>query len=267
MTDNEFNSQPDLPQDGGENNERAPEKLKQPFRKRLENFWYHYKWHSIIALFLVFTITICSLQLCSKESYDVYFLYAGRKEISRKAEDGDFSEYLTFQSSLKDIAADYDDDGNVNVSFLDLFMLSNAEILEIEKEEDIEVNRQLLASNNERFHETMMYSEYYLCFLSDTLYEEYKTVDGIFMFVSVAKYVGDADVNYYDASAIYLHGSGLEFATLPGICDLPENTVVCLRQLSAVASYFDKEENEENFRRGEESLRKLLATYDEALKD
>ena len=32
-------------------------------KEKAENFWYHYKWHSIVALFLVITLVICALQL------------------------------------------------------------------------------------------------------------------------------------------------------------------------------------------------------------
>ena len=40
------------------------------FKEKLQNFIYHYKWHTVVALFLVVTIIICSLQFCTKEEYD-----------------------------------------------------------------------------------------------------------------------------------------------------------------------------------------------------
>ena len=30
-------------------------------KEKLQNFWYHYKWHSLVAVFLVIAILICSL--------------------------------------------------------------------------------------------------------------------------------------------------------------------------------------------------------------
>ena len=43
----------------------APEIKSEAFDK-LSNFWYYYKWHTIVALFIVFVVTVCTLQTCSK---------------------------------------------------------------------------------------------------------------------------------------------------------------------------------------------------------
>ena len=97
------------------------------FGERVENFWYHYKWHSLVALFLVFTILVCSLQMCEKNNYDIYITYAGGKEISRTVEGGDVSEYASFVSTLASLGCDYDGDGVSSVSFSSLFILSDDE--------------------------------------------------------------------------------------------------------------------------------------------
>ncbi len=225
----------------------------------LDNFWYHYKWHSLIALFLVFTISVCTLQMCNKEEYDVYIVYAGQKEIKRTS-NGGFSEYQLITSSLEQISGDFDESGDTLVSLLDLFMLSNKEIKEVEANDDYEVNYTLLRENQEKFYDTMLYSSYYVCLLSDTLYEEYREISGVKVFAPLSPYVGEGDYKYLDEGAVYLHGSGLSFAELPGIKELPDNTVICIRTLSAVASHFSKEENEELFKRSEEVLREMLVT-------
>ncbi len=230
------------------------------FLSWLDNFWYHYKWHSLIALFLVFTITVCSLQMCTKTEYDIYIVYAGQKQISRIAEGGAYSEYETVISSLNYTAKDFDENGKTNVSLLDLFMLSNDEIKEAESVDDQEVNYTLLASNQEKFKDTMLYSNYYICLLSDTLYLEYAGMYDVSMFTPIEPFTSGSGYRYLDEGAIYLHGSGLEFASLPGICELPENTVICMRGLSAVASHFGKEENEQMYQRSSEMLRIILET-------
>ena len=44
----------------------------------LDNFWYHHKWKTILSLFLVFTILVCTLQMCSKEEKgDISVMMAG----------------------------------------------------------------------------------------------------------------------------------------------------------------------------------------------
>ena len=93
----------------------APSRAKR-FRIWLDNYIYHYKWHTIIALFLVFTITVCSVQMCDKESYDVYVVYAGDYQVSKLVTNGDVAEFVTFSKSLNRAAGDYNEDGKVSVS-------------------------------------------------------------------------------------------------------------------------------------------------------
>lgn len=48
----------------------------------LDNFWYHYKWHTIIALFFVFVLLVCLGQCNSKDATDLTVAYAGGKTLS-----------------------------------------------------------------------------------------------------------------------------------------------------------------------------------------
>ena len=65
--------------------------IKSPFLTRLDNFWYHYKWHSIAALFAVLVIIIIAVQISSKPSYDIHIMYAGTHSFDRTSSDGDIS--------------------------------------------------------------------------------------------------------------------------------------------------------------------------------
>ncbi len=245
-----------IPEEGGET--AAP---KRGFAAWFDNFWYHYKWHSLVALFLVFTVTVCSLQMCKRVDYDINIMYAGGKEISKTHKDGEFAEIEEILSSFKRVTDDFNDDGDVEISILDLFILSNEEIKEAEADKETEVNYSLILNNQKTFNDTVMYSDYYLCFLSDKLYLEYaKTEDGLSVFAPLTSYAAGKDVDFLDEGAIYLHSSGLGFAELPGISSLPKNTVICIRQVNAVASHFDKEEHQELFRRAEDVLVEILET-------
>lgn len=233
-------------------------KKKESLSSRFENFWYHYKWHSIIALFLVFTITICTVQMCQKESYDIHVLYSGGYEINRRAADGNASEYKTALSSIARVTDDYDEDGKVNATLKDLFMLSSAEIAEIESgNENYEVNYALINENKQILRDTIMYSSYYVCFLSPSVYEEYKTVDGVEIFSPLSQFVSNGtEVEYYDSNAVYLSSTG--FYSLPGISSLPENTLVCLKKPSVFASHFNEKQTKRDYARGEATVIKIL---------
>ncbi len=224
----------------------------------IDNFWYHYKWHSIVALFLLFAVTVCTLQMCKKESYDSYILYAGGYEISRKPENGDIADYEKVTRMLERVAADTDGDGEVLVSLKDLFVLNDREIEEIESSDDeIEVHYPLILENREILRDTMVYSNYYVTLLSPAVYEEYKEIDGVKLFadLSLLEITNESAV-FYNEYAIKL--SSLEFYTLPGICDMPDDTLLCLRALSAYASHFNKNESEKAYAAGIETAENII---------
>ena len=53
----------------------------------LDNYWYHYKWPTIITSFILIVAIVCTVQACTKEEYDITVVYAGRQYLS--AEDTD----------------------------------------------------------------------------------------------------------------------------------------------------------------------------------
>ena len=42
-----------------------------------ENYWYHYKFHTIVVLFAIFVCTVCFVQCSQKESGDLTVIFAG----------------------------------------------------------------------------------------------------------------------------------------------------------------------------------------------
>ena len=234
----------------------APVSIK--FSEKFENFWYHYKWHTIFTAIALVIVMICTMQMCNKESYDLYIMYAGSHEIKKTASDGDIPAYSSTVSSFKRITEDFDGDGAVNVSLKDLFVLTADEIKEVEANKELEVNYTLISDNYQILKDTVVYSDYYLCFLSASVYEEFKMIDGVAIFTDLTKYVqDDSGVVMHDSSAIYL--SSTEFHTLPGISDLPRDTVICVRSVSPMASHWDKDGSQEGFECAIAALKKILA--------
>lgn len=252
------NSAPRKPDTDGLDNSQsaAPVGGKGSLGARLDNFWYHYKWHSIVAIFLIVTVLVCSLQMCRKESYDVYVLYAGDRDIGRLSEGGSIPEYNRVVSALERVAADSNGDGEITVGFSDLFALSDEQIAEIEADPEHELGYALIQQDAEALKQRLLYSEYYLCFLSIEVYEQYKTVDGIPLFVPLAGYLGDnTDAVLYSDTAIRL--DSLEFGNIPVMQGF-EDTVVCLRAKSAMAEHFNQKLNEQSYENCEAMLRAIL---------
>ena len=221
-------------------------------KEKIQNFWYHYKWHSVIALFLVFAILLCTLQLCSKTEYDAYILYAGSKNIGRTAEDGDVAEIVTVISALKRIAADYDENGEVSVGFVNYYYLGNEEA-----SNTTDANDALLASDRKALSSALEHSEYYLCFISPAVYEEYHKVGNNELFIPLDQYKDSyPSAEYYSDSAILLSSTGAY--KLPGLSNLPSDTLICIRRPNVLAGKSDEHNDHfDNAKRMLESILKL----------
>ena len=234
-------------------------KLKSPLLEKLDNFWYHYKWHTIFTIFVIVVAVILTVQTCSRVEADAYILYAGPHTISRVAANGNISEYENAVSSFKKISTDYTDDGINTVSFVDLFVVNSEEAEKILADNPgKEINSALVKENTDTLHQKLIFGEYYLCFLSERLFKEYEEEYGEALFSPLAPYEKDgAEYEYASDRGIYLRS--LPFSALPEIRELPDDTVVCLRRFSDVASTIGRANNEENFKRGEDMMKKLLS--------
>lgn len=216
-----------------ENKNTPTEKVeapKQSFGKWLDNFWYHYKWHTIAVIFVLVVAIVCTVQLVNREEYDAVIAYAGSKKISITSKDGDVAEIVTLQTSLKDIVPDSDKNGEVSVSLSTLYWLSPNEIAEFQKnDENIDPS---IIDNDRTITNLMLSSEYFLWFMSDDLYEYVQGASNDSRFVDLAA-MPDADstAEFYgeDTCAVYLKST--EFYKMPGICDLPEDTLIVVRRL------------------------------------
>lgn len=219
---------------------------KQSFSKWLDNYWYHYKWHTIAVIFVLVVAIVCTVQLVNRNEYDAVIAYAGSKDVSKKAENGDVAEIVTMQSSLKDVVDDVDENGEVSVSLETFFWLSASEIKALEaelaeKREDggvvEEINYALLTSNRDTVNSLILSSEYFLWFMSDDLYEYIKASSDESRFIDLAAMPdGDSTAEFYgeDTCAVYLKST--EFYKMPGICDLPEDTLIVVRRLGIGAN-------------------------------
>ena len=232
-------------------------------KARLENYWYHYKWHSIIAIFLIITITVCSIQMCNKDEYDCYVMYAGDTSIAHTG--GGVSEYANALSSLNSVSSDFDGNGRVLVSFSDLYVWTNDQMSQYEKDnknntDAPELHYTLISQDKSTFSDRMTHSEYYLCFLSIEIFNEYKAKDGLNFFVSLTPYLteGNSYEMVGDGEGILL-GSVEGFAGKPGISSLPYDTVICLRAKNEVFSGFDKKAHAKYYSYAEETLKNILS--------
>ena len=236
-------------------------KVEGGLSERLSNFWYHYKWHTIAAVFVIVVLSVCIAQCAGNTSYDIQVLYAGNHSFSRTSDDGGYPEYATMVSTLAGFAKDSDGNGQTSVSFLDLYLLTKDEYNELESDPDRGTpSLSLIQENTSMLENNMTLSDYYVCLLSERLFLQYSEGDAnLGRFVKLSGYAPEG--SSYD----YVSEYGIRLSSL-GIKDLPgfdlldaEDTIVCLRNVSAASSMFNKAESREQLSRAEDMMREMLA--------
>ena len=79
--------------------------------KWLDNYWYHYKWHTILIGFFAFVMIVCFVQCSTTEDYDVTVCFSGNAIFSEK-------EYAEIKKVLGDVCPfDANQDGDNTAAF------------------------------------------------------------------------------------------------------------------------------------------------------
>ncbi len=222
----------------------ANEKPKSKSRLWLENYWYHYKWATLIVTFFLIVGVICVFQAVQNDSYDSYIMYAGPFQLSHK-------EVLDIEKDFYSVVEDRDGDGKVNVAIRELFIMSAQEIENIE--EGYEANYTLISENMKIFDQEILSGEATICLLSPYLFERVVEANG---FLPIGDYVGDAEVEYVGEYGVKLNSTA--FGRLPGLSVLPDDTILCVRRVSTMASLFDKKQTEKNHALNIETVKRIF---------
>lgn len=208
-----------------------------PLREWVENFFYHYKWHTIAAAIALFAIIICSVQTCSRVKYDFHIMYAGSDVISTSRTESDVSEHERMLNAIKSFVSDRNNDGVCNVNLLTLYLPSSEEIKELNAS-GAYVNEQAIKENEETLNQYMFYGDYYICILSERLFLKWGANANDTPFESIDAFLpkdakiadGEDDDGYriLAGSAVYLSSTPL--GDLPAFSSLGNDTVIAIRK-------------------------------------
>lgn len=197
---------------------------------RWENFWYHYKWHTIFIIFISVFLIIGVGQLLSRETPDVYFMYAGPEYINSE-------KNLAIRNAVKQVMSeDFNGDGEKGVLFTDITFMNEAQIKAAYAEAqaegvDIALDMQANATALNRFNAEAFSGESVIYMLDPDLFDEVKRAGGFLALEEVLGYVPDSAVDEY----------GIRLCELPfgqyfsGINQLPEDTILCIRRVTTMA--------------------------------
>lgn len=175
-------------------------------KKWLENYWYHYKWATIISAFFITVAVICIVQIASKKNYNIYIRYVGDSVITG-------TQYDDMTGALEKIVSG---DKKDSVNFAQVAYISDDD--NPYKNEKNAVARETLSS--------MLVQPYYIYIMDLTAYNDYKD-SGVFAPLSSIFEEDVTDISY-DEYALYL--SKTEFLkNASGMEWVEEDTVIVIK--------------------------------------
>ena len=235
-------------------------KLRSPFLEKVDNFFYHYKWHTIIGLFLLAIILVCALQMCSQKEYDLEVVYAGPKSLSDK------QTVLDIQNAFAEITEDKNGDGIKTIGVVTYWVDDTLADKESEIEDaDLGYLMNNSYNNEEAFVDEMAAGNVVICLVSPHLFHliddeaGFMRVTDIFPDLAeyeeeVCVYDEDGDINRFGVVL-----SKTAFGQKAGLSSLPEDTVLCVRKRAALKAWYSGKSAEEHHAFSVEVFRKALA--------
>lgn len=238
-------------------NTEASAYAEEASNKAIENFWYHYKWQTLIVVFFVVFFLIAFAQMGAKTEYDAHILYTGPSYLDGEVVADILSsvEKAAVQSAaIAENPADHSGDGILSCDFNKLVYVSTQTALEY-KENDIYFNGATNLDARGQFDNLIMIGEYVILFLDQSLYDS--TVD-TGAFCKLADILDTVPENAYDECGIFL--ADLPIGTENGFRQLPDDTVVCCRGKSYINDVY-KNVQEDGIYEAQVELFRQIVSY------
>ena len=201
----------------------------------LDNFWYHYKWHTIISAFLIIVFGVCIGQMQSKEKVDAYVMYAGPTAFLA-------ADIYELQDAFEAVMPDLNGDGKKVVQFIDVTVLTDAQIQEnIDKAEkegvEYKPDMKYIYDARQKFKLQLAAGDAYLLLLDPQTYaEDY----GVGMYEKLSD-IGIESEHANDDSSIKFKET--DFGSYMPIFDkLPDDTLLCFRKMNVTSKGRGKKE-------------------------
>ena len=200
--------------------------------KWLDNYWYHYKWHTLIAGFLIITILICSIQMLTKDDGDVYILYGGPQEFTPNATR---EIQNAFQSIMEE---DYNGDGTKLVDLVNMLLMTDEQVQQAkdnaaEQGLILYYNQQTLNENQNKFTAHLLAGEASICLLDPSWYNSIKDNGGFARLQDVLGYQPEFALDDY---TVRLKDT-LFAQYFSALDDYPDDTLLCIRVKSMVGGF------------------------------
>lgn len=190
------------------------------FLRWWDNYWYHYKWHTIIAAFVILLVSFIFGQMADDPKQDIIVTFCGPMSfLSEETED--------LRDALNRIMPeDFDGNGEKYTEIVRYAVYSEEELEADRLANDGygTVNTAYNAKQMSDFNTFMSFGECSVYLLSEYMYEYVKPRGALKPLVDA---LGETPEKAYDEYAIYLKDTPY-YALEPALQRLPEDTLVCI---------------------------------------
>ena len=221
--------------------------------KWLDNYWYHYKWQTIVGgLFLIFLI-ISVTQCAMKTDADITLLYGGPAALT--AND---TRDLTNVFNLI-MPKDFNGDGKKSSELINIYLLTNEQLDQLQQEakanNDILLyNSKELSNNRTQFSTQIFAGEAVIVLIDPQWYTDIRDSGG---FVKLTDVLGYQPEYAQDAYSVQLHDT--DFAKYFEIFSvLPEDTLIAVRGPSTSVGFKSKTNEEKRYQNQLEMFRAIM---------
>ena len=197
-------------------------------KKWAENYWYHYKWQTIICTFFLLALSVCLVQCTKKDDYAMYTLYAGPLYIGGEQ-----------SMQLKDAINDYMDTENQNVCINSFVYVSEAKKEEYAKG-DAYVNDGINMQQTTDFFDFLYTASFNMIIVDNELYSMIRKDE---ILTPISDISSDAKKKSVDGYSIRLYDTSLpdRYAIFK---KMPEDTLLCFRKNVLMQSLANKNNKE-----------------------
>ncbi len=213
--------------------------------KWLDNYWYHYKWVTLAAVFFVTVFSVLTAQMLTKEKPDAVILYGGPAVLTAN-ETRDLE--IAFRSVLP---SDFNADGKKLVQLETVSLMTDEQVAEAEAkaEEESSVfvyDAKALGSNKTTFTELMMSGEYVILLVDRAQYDNILDSGAIVPLADLFDADKIPDCAYDDSSIVFSETPFAQFFNATDV--LPEDTLLCVLQASENSIFKGKDKAETQYR-------------------
>lgn len=198
-----------------------------------DNYWYHYKWHTIIGLFFVFIIVFCVVQTVNDPKDDILIAYCGPTGFQAE-EMEDLREAMN-----RIMPEDFDGNGEKYAEVVRYQVFSEEELLADKEANDGKgtVNLAYNAKQLSDFNSFMSFGEASVYLVSEYIYDLIKD-RGVLK--PLSDVLGSVPDIAYDEYAVRLKDTPY-YAMEPALRMLPEDTLICITAPYQMGSSSDPE--------------------------